>query len=711
MKLATTKNAKRNISYGLAYKLFQVLSQFLLRSCLIYILGPAYLGIDGLFASVLKVLSMAELGVGGAIIFSMYKPIADDDTETVCALMALFRRLYRIIGLVVLALGLSLLPFLPRLIKGSVPDGLNLTALYLLYLVNTVLSYMVVTYKESVLWALQRDDLVNKALLISQGTLLAFQIAILFLWKNYYLFLLVNPICTLLYKGVVYALCEKFFPQFQPHGQIAPELKRNIVIRTSGIFISHLSTTTRTSFDSVFTAAFLGLVMTAVYNNYLYIILAVTGLMRILTESVRAGIGNSVALNSLRRNYHDMEKMNFLFMSLSGWASACILCLVQPFMCLWVGARLVLPVGSALLFVLYFYLLRIGDIRSLYVNATGIWWELRYRAILESASNILLNYFLGKRMGLPGILLATIISLVLFNILYGSPFLFRLYFKEQRVTDYFGQQAVYLVAAAACCAVTAGACIFLTGPCVLEGTKAALVVQLVLRTCICCVIPPLCYWLFFHRSRMYILSLPWLLDRMPLLKRGLGKTEAVFRRMARVKAAPGRTSLTEAEAAAPLPLLKQWDSRWGTRPYGGSSIGISGSLPVCLSIAVMSLQGKRSCTPDAVAAFRETCREAAGDEEAAFIKSFVRQHSLHAEWTERLSAEQARSSLGAGDVLICLLDAGKLVDDAGHFVLMTDLDQETAAVHDPLSAARTIERVSFPALQEQALGWWLLSKA
>ncbi|MBR3231697.1 MAG: polysaccharide biosynthesis protein, partial [Lachnospiraceae bacterium] len=158
MKVERTKNAARNIRAGFILKLYQVLVPFVMRTVLLYTLGVEYLGLGSLFASVIRVLNLAELGVGSAMVYSMYRPIAEDDTEKICALMRLYRIYYRVIGLVVLALGLILLPFVPRLIKGSVPPGVSVYVLYLLNLGATVLSYWLFAYRNCLLDAHQRGD-------------------------------------------------------------------------------------------------------------------------------------------------------------------------------------------------------------------------------------------------------------------------------------------------------------------------------------------------------------------------------------------------------------------------------------------------------------------------------------------------------------------------------------------------------------------------
>ena len=158
MRIEKTKNASRNITFGLAQKIYQIIVPFLLRTALIVYLGAEYVGLNSLFISILAVLNIAELGVGNALVFSMYKPIAHDDTKTICALMRLYKIYYIIIGAIVLAAGLVILPFIPQLIKGDVPADVNVYVLYLLNLGATVLSYWVLSYKNSILLAHQRTD-------------------------------------------------------------------------------------------------------------------------------------------------------------------------------------------------------------------------------------------------------------------------------------------------------------------------------------------------------------------------------------------------------------------------------------------------------------------------------------------------------------------------------------------------------------------------
>ena len=148
--------------------------------------------------------------------------------------------------------------------------------------------------------------------------------------------------------------------------------------------IYKICTTTRNSLDSIFISAFLGLNSVAIYNNYYMIMSSIVTFLSIITNSMTSGIGNSVAIETPKKNYNDMNKFNFVYMLLAGWCTVCLICLYQPFMELWVGTEYMLGMDCVILFGLYFYSLGIGAIRAVYSDAAGLWWESKYRAIAEN---------------------------------------------------------------------------------------------------------------------------------------------------------------------------------------------------------------------------------------------------------------------------------------------------------------------------------------
>ena len=175
-----TVNAKRNGFWGMISRVIGLLLPFLSRTVIIRVLGAEYLGLNGLFSSILTVLNLTELGVGSAIVYSMYKPIATGDAELVCALLKLYRKIYKAIGVSIIIIGMILMPFIQYLVSGDIPSDVNLYILFGLYILNTAVSYLLFAYKKSLIHACQRDDVTSKLTIITDIVL---NISQIIFWK------------------------------------------------------------------------------------------------------------------------------------------------------------------------------------------------------------------------------------------------------------------------------------------------------------------------------------------------------------------------------------------------------------------------------------------------------------------------------------------------------------------------------------------------
>ncbi len=268
MKLERTKNAARNVVFDGTSEIVNLLFPFVIRSVMLHCLGTEYLGLNGLFKSLLSFLNLAELGVGSAMVFSMYKPIAEDDTPTICALLRLYRTLYRIIGLAVAAVGLLLMPVLHNFIKGDIPAGMNLYVLFLMNLGNTVITYWLFAYKSSLLQAHQRRDVISKVTLAVRVTEYTLKILILFFARNYYLYLAVQLLCQIAVNLLTAVCATKMYPRYVPQGKLPKEKTLDIFRRVRDLFTSKLSATVFDSADTLVISAFMGLTVLALYQNY-----------------------------------------------------------------------------------------------------------------------------------------------------------------------------------------------------------------------------------------------------------------------------------------------------------------------------------------------------------------------------------------------------------------------------------------------------------
>lgn len=241
------------------------------------------------------------------------------------------------------------------------------------------------------------------------------------------------------------------------------------------------------------------------YPDYYYIVNAIVGVMNVITSAMIGGIGNSIAAESKKKNYNDFTVFNFIYMWISSWATVTLFSLYQNFMVLWVGEKLTLPLLAPVLFSIYFYALKMCDIRTTYTSAAGLWWENRLRAICETVANIILNYILVRIWGVYGIVLATIIPLVLINFGFGAQVLFKHYFTEEKISKYFIDNLSYAVVTIISAIVTFKVTTFIG-----EYT----VVNLFIRGIVCCILPNILLWIAYFRTLKFKMAKEWVLTKI-----------------------------------------------------------------------------------------------------------------------------------------------------------------------------------------------------
>lgn len=499
MKFDVKSNTKRNIIIGIANKIILLVLPFIVRSYINNYLGSEYLGLNSLFSSILQVLMLSELGISSALIYHMYKPIAENDQKTINALLSLYKKAYLIIGIVIITLGLAIIPFFPLLIKGDSPSSVNIRVIYVIQLINTSISYFLFGYKQSLLVAYQREDINSLINLFSQSTLQLTQIILLLKTKNYYTFVVCMPVFTILNNLCIGFFTKRMFPCAKCEGTLDRSVLSDTKKLIAGTFIQKACTITRNSLGSICISAFIGLSLTGIYNNYYTILSGVTLMLGIVSTSLSGGIGNHVALKSKEENFYELSKLDFLYMNISSWCTACLLCIYQPFMKLWMGADMLLSPLIVILLSLYFYILKMGDMRSLYSSANGLWWEMRYRSIVETIVNVALNIILGMLYGICGIVLATIISIFVCNFLWSTSILFLKYFGRQKMKYYFGYHAKYFIFALVVCSIS----YYISG--IIHFANQ--VVSIFARGAICSIVFLFCFILVYRKSKILIEAL------------------------------------------------------------------------------------------------------------------------------------------------------------------------------------------------------------
>ena len=460
MKIERTRNAKRNMVVGWIQSVLSMVFPFVTRTAMLYALGVEYLGLNSLFASVISVLNLAELGVGSAMVFSMYKPIAENDEKKICALMNLYKIYYRIIGLVVALIGIALIPVLPHLIRGDVPSGINIYILYFLNLASTVFTYWLFGYKNCLFSAHQRIDIYNIVSICISFITLVCQMGALFIAKNYYLYLIVAIITGIINNTVVALIATKMYPNYHAKGKLDKTEKKQINRRVTDLFTAKIGAIVINSSDTIVISSFLGLSVLAVFQNYYYIMTSVKGFISIIFSSCMAGIGNSLVMESKQKNYYDMKKFTFIISWISGFSSVCFLCLYQPFMRIWMGDNLVLDYKVVICLVIQFYIMEINQLLNLYKDAAGLWHQDRFRPLITAMANLLMNLILVQSWGLYGIMISTVLSALIIGMPWLLHNLFTVLFDRKYLVPFLKDLLYYMLTTSGVCVAMCIVCSF-----------------------------------------------------------------------------------------------------------------------------------------------------------------------------------------------------------------------------------------------------------
>ncbi len=418
------------------------------------------------------------------MIFSIYKPLAENNTEKICALTALYRKYYRIIGGIIGVSGILLTPFVPFLVKGDIPESINIYVLYWLNLGATVLSYWLFAYKNSILQASQRNDVISKIMLLTNTFQYSLQFMAVCALKNYYLYVMILLFSQALTNIITAVVADKIYPDYKPKGQLDEVTIKSINQRIKDLFTAKLGYVTVNFADNIVISAFMGLTVLGVYQNYYFIMSAVMGFVMIIYNACTAGIGNSLITETKEKNFSDLQTLTFIICWVSGWCSSCFICLYQPFMEIWTGN--LLSDGEVLLFGIYFYVYEVNQLLNTYKDASGIWHKDRFRPLTVSAVNLCLNLLTVNFWGIYGVLLSTILSTALIGINWLLRNLFECVFEKSMLKGYVKKLIFYTAVSICVCMVTACICAW-TG-------------NFILKVAICIVIPNILFYLMYKND-------------------------------------------------------------------------------------------------------------------------------------------------------------------------------------------------------------------
>lgn len=405
-------NAIRNSSFALLAQAVTVILKAITQIVFVRTLRVEYLGINGLFSNILTMLSLAELGVGSAILYNMYKPMAQNDIPRIKALMNFYRDIYCRIGIFVFILGISLTPFLKFLIKDT-PEIPELKTIYILYVINNAISYFFV-YKQSVFIADQKNYIVTKINIIKNIVINLLQIVFLMITRAYLPYLIINITFTFIFNAINSYLADKYYSYLKNNTDSLSKVEKKTIYRDVYALMAHkVGGVIVVGTDNLLLSAFVGVVAVGLYSNYMLILTSVKGFLNQVYEALVSSIGDLINTESKERVYSVYKNMFFISFWMTTLIAVGFYCLANPFIEIAFGSAFVLDRRIVALMTLNFYVTDLTGMRAVtnkFKTAQGLFWNDRYKPYAESAINLIASIVLLKKLGFVGILLGTLIS-------------------------------------------------------------------------------------------------------------------------------------------------------------------------------------------------------------------------------------------------------------------------------------------------------------
>jgi len=445
-----TDNSIRNSIVSLTTQSVGLVMSFISRTFFIYFLGVSYVGINGLFSNILSILSFAELGIGTAIVYAMYKPIADRDVRLISGYMNLYSKIYNILGLTIFFAGIMVLPFIGLFIKDIDEVSLsliNLKFIYLLYLTNVSISYFF-TYKRTLIVASQLGyiDQLNQFVfnLLRHAT----QIIILVLTGDFILYLLAQILMTILSNLTISKKTDELFPFLNDNKDVVltREEKTNIKRNIAAMASHKLGSVIVSGTDNILISRFVGLVATGVYSNYFLLSSSIKTLYTQIFMSISSSIGNHVVANTKDESYFLFGRLFFINSYISIFCTTCLVALSNPFIELLWGKEYLFSSNLVLLIMFSFYINSIRQATIVYIDTSGLFWYIKWKSIFEAIVNLLSSLFflIYLDLGVSGVVLGTILSCLSTNFWWEPYVVFKYTFGRSTIS-YFRAYFKYLL--------------------------------------------------------------------------------------------------------------------------------------------------------------------------------------------------------------------------------------------------------------------------
>lgn len=490
-RMSRTTNTLINTVAGFVTRIANMTARFMLQTALIYVLGIQYTGISGLFASILTILSLAELGISNAIAFELYRPLEEHNEKRIAALMNFYKSAYNLVALIVLVIGLLIIPLIDFFVK-DVPDiKESIILIYVMYILKTVFSYLLI-YKSTLLVANQQNYIVSKVQAIVCLGRTVLECIILILTQQYITYLVIEIVGTIVQNLWISHLANNQHPELKKHSDesLTRAERKKMLVDIKGLAMYKASFALGSGVDNIIVSAFVNTATVGLVSNYTMIRKELEQLIKQFYNAVIPSVGNLSVTATNEKQHKVFSNLLFIDFWISSFCSISFFVIIQPFITLWLGEKYLLSITIAAVIAIDFYLTCMLNPISSFRTANGVFIKGQYRPLIMTIINVFLSIVLGYKIGIVGVFAATVISRMVTQ--WYDPFLlYELIFKRSPVRFYF-KYYTYLLFTIAC------ATLVYTCASLLPVTNIWII--LIVRTALCVVVPNALIITFYHRT-------------------------------------------------------------------------------------------------------------------------------------------------------------------------------------------------------------------
>ncbi len=504
-----TKKTMVNTAFSIASQLLAVVLSFALRTAFIRILGAQYTGVSSVFATILTMLSLSELGFGTAVATALYKPLRENDQESIRQLMDFYKKAYRLVALFVFSAGMLCIPFLGYLIH-DVPDiKENITVIYVLYIIRTAASYLMI-YKTTLLRADQKLYVVKKYEMFCETIRYLVEIAVLIICHEYLLYLVIEVVSIIVQNYIVTKKAEKEYPYaFQkPKEKLSKEMVISLLKDVKGLSVFKLSGTIGNSIDTMLISGYINTSTVAVVGNYTLIKSHINKILLQFFSAVIPSIGNLATENNAEKQESVFNRLFYVSFLIVNFCSVSMYVLFKPFITVWIGSEYVLGNEIAFIIAFDFFLYILLQAIASFRTANGLFVKGQYRPLFTAILNVILSILLIRRYGIFGTIAATVVARFLTQ--WYDPYLLYKHIFNKPFRNFYVKYWFYIGMFVAC-AFTSD---FLYGL-LSTGSQIA---NLIIGALICVIVPNIIVFLFTFNTKEFSYVRKLLLKGIPRKK-------------------------------------------------------------------------------------------------------------------------------------------------------------------------------------------------